>query len=549
MAKILGAPIGECVHVAGTLNFLRLAAEQGYQTEFLGAATPLKDVIGAIRETDPDIVAISYRLTPETGYSLLLELKQGLEEAGLLDRRFVFGGTPPVAEKAKEVDLFEVYFTGEEPMENVIAWLKGQDIEARTEADFPDELVARLEWKKPFPVIRHHFGFPADSIDPTVEGIKKIAEAEILDVLSLGPDQDAQENFFTPEKADPSRRGAGGVPIRSEADYETLYEATRRGNYPLMRSYSGTAQLLRYGEMLRRTIKNAWCATSIFWFNRVDGRGPMTLQESIEEHLRLMKWHGDHDVPVEANEPHHWELRDGHDVVAVVSAYLSAYLNKKMGVKNYIATYMFNTPPTLSDKMDLAKMLAKAELAEALEDKNFRCLRQTRTGLLSYPVDPHYAIGQLGASVYVQMAMQPDIIHVVGYCEAHHAATAEDVIESCKIARKVIQNCLHGMPDMTHDPEVIERKEELKQEAQILINAIRALGGDKVEDPLADPATLAKAVEIGLMDTPQLKGNPYACGEVVTKPINGAIYAVDPETDEILPEEERVARIFKKYGI
>lgn len=137
MPKILGAPIGECVHVAGTLNFLRLAQEQGYQTEFMGAATPIKDLIGAIRETDPDIVAVSYRLTPETGHSLLVELKEGLKEAGLLNRRFIFGGTPPVAEKAKEVGLFEAFFTGEEPLEHVIAWLKGQDIETRTEADFP----------------------------------------------------------------------------------------------------------------------------------------------------------------------------------------------------------------------------------------------------------------------------------------------------------------------------------------------------------------------------------------------------------------------------
>ena len=94
-------------------------------------------------------------------------------------------------------------------------------------------------------------------------------------------------------------------------------------------------------------------------------------------------------------------------------------------------------------------MLAKAELAEALQDETSApTANPSRPG---YPVDPAYAIGQLGAPTYVQMAMKPDIMHVVGYCEAHHAAT-EDVIESCKIARKVIQNCLHRMPGMTHDP-------------------------------------------------------------------------------------------------
>ena len=41
------------------------------------------------------------------------------------------------------------------------------------------------------------------------------AEAGALDVISLGIDQDAQENFFHPERQNPRRTGAGGVPVRS----------------------------------------------------------------------------------------------------------------------------------------------------------------------------------------------------------------------------------------------------------------------------------------------------------------------------------------------
>jgi len=541
--KILGAAIGECVHVAGILNFLRLAEDQGFETEFLGPATSIQEIIGAIIEMDPDIVAISYRLTPETGERILKEFKDALQEAGLLNRRFCFGGTPPVAERAKKLGLFEAVFTGEEPTEKVIAYLRGRDLEASRE-DYPDELIDRIKWKAPYPVIRHHFGLPADTIEPTVKGIKQIAEAEVLDIVSLGPDQDAQENFFNPEAQDPSRKGAGGVPVRSEEDFRRLYEASRCGNYPLMRSYSGTSNLIRYAEVLRRTIKNAWCATPIFWFNVLDGRGPMGLKESIQEHLKLMKWHGERNIPVEANEPHHWELRNAHDTVGVVSAYLSAYLNKKMGVKHYIAQYMFNTPPTMSDKMDLAKMLAKVELAEGLQDENFKVYRQTRTGLLSYPVDPHYALGQLGSSVYLQMALKPHIVHVVSSCEAHHAAEPHDVIQSCKIARKIIENSLKGIPDMTKDPEVQSRKDELIHEAMVLIDAIKSLGSGKSEDPLADPEVLTQAVQIGLLDAPQLKGNPHACGRVETRTVNGAIYAVDPDTKKVLTEEERIKRIF-----
>jgi hypothetical protein len=214
-----------------------------------------------------------------------------------------------------------------------------------------------------------------------------------------------------------------------------------------------------------------------------------------------------------------------------------------MGVRDYIATYMFETPPHLSNKMDLAKALAKIALIEPLADDQFHIITQTRTGLMSYPVDPDYARAQLCASVYLQMALRPSIVHVVGYVEAHHAATPEDVIESCKMARKVIQNCLYGMPDMTKDPEVLRRRDELVEETMVLVDAIRQLGAGKGTDPLLDVDNLAAAVEVGLLDAPQLKGNPYACGKVRTRIINGANYAVD-EAGRILTEKERVERIF-----
>ena len=83
MARILAGALGECVHVAGVLNFLRLAEEAGHHTEFLGPATPVRDFIGAIRETNPDIVAVSYRLTPEVAEKLLTGFWHALEEAGL----------------------------------------------------------------------------------------------------------------------------------------------------------------------------------------------------------------------------------------------------------------------------------------------------------------------------------------------------------------------------------------------------------------------------------------------------------------------------------
>ncbi len=155
-----------------------------------------------------------------------------------------------------------------------------------------------------------------------------------------------------------------------------------------MRTYSGTDDFIRLAEMYVETIHIAWCAIPLFWFNRMDGRGPWDLEGSIREHQNVMVWYGQRNIPVELNEPHHWGMRDAPDVVFVVSAYLSAHNARAGGVRDYIAQLMFNSPPTLSDRMDLAKMLAILEMIAPLAGPDFRIWRQTRTGLLSYPLDP-----------------------------------------------------------------------------------------------------------------------------------------------------------------
>jgi methylmalonyl-CoA mutase cobalamin-binding subunit len=545
--KILGGALGDCVHVGGVVQFLRLAEELGYHTEFTGPATPVEAFIAAAQEVDPDIIGVSYRLTPENAGLLFADLQRAVVEAGLSHKRFVFGGTPPVAEVARRTGFFEAVFDARDPLEAVVAYLKGVPLQAMKAKDYPQETIERIRWKAPFPILRHHFGLPAETIAPTVEGIQKIAEAGALDVVSLGADQDAQENFFHPEKQDLKSRGAGGVPFRTEEDLRRLYEASRRGNYPLMRSYSGTADHLRYAETLRRTIRNAWCATSLFWFNAMDGRGPSSVERSIGEHIALMRWHGERNVPLEGNEPYHWGLRDAHDVVVCAASYIYAYVAKKAGVKDYITTYMFETPPHLSNRMDLAKALAQIDLAESHADERFRIWRQTRTGLLSYPADLHHARAHLAESVYLQMALRPSIVHVVGYVEADHAATPQEVIESCEMAGRVIQTSLRGAPDMTADAEIQRRKSELVAETMVLVDAIRQLGAGRVGDPLFDPATLAYAVKIGLLDAPQLQNNPYAPGRVKTRAIHGAIVAVD-EAGKAMTEGERIRRLFARLA-
>lgn len=541
MKTVVAGALGECVHVAGVMNFLRLAERAGWRTVFLGPAVAPEALVAAAKREQADLVGVSYRLTPETGERLLGAFAEEADELRSAGVRFAFGGTPPVAERAAALGFFERVFDGTEPPDAVLAYLKGQKSAAITEADVPQTAIERIEWKAPVPILRHHYG--QSTMTATREGIARIAEAHALDLISLGIDQDAQANFFHPERQERRRTGAGGVPVRSAEDYRVLYAASRRGNFPLMRTYAGTDDFIRLAEMYVETINIAWCAIPIFWFNQMDRRGPWDLEGAIREHQRVMAWYGARDIPVELNEPHHWGMRDAPDVIFVVAAYLSAYNARAFGVRDYIAQMMFNSPPGLSDAMDLAKMLASLEMVATLAGPQFRIWRQTRTGLLSYPLDEEAARAHLAASIYVQMALKPHIVHIVGHTEAHHAATADDIIAASRIARRAIKNALRGQPDMTADAAIQARKAELMREAQVTLEAIKALASAEVADPLADPATLARAVTEGVLDAPHLKGNRFAHGEISTRiDARGACVVVDASGAPV-SEEERLARL------
>lgn len=549
---VVAAALGECVHVAGVMNFLRLAEAAGWRTVFLGPAVATEDVLAAARREDADLVGVSYRLTPETGERLLGEFAEAADELRESGVRFAFGGTPPVAERAKALQFFERVFDGSEPVEAVLGYLKGQNIAGESSQQFPQTAIERIRWKSPYPILRHHFGLP--TMEDTLAGIEKIAEAQALDVISLGIDQDAQENFYHPERQDPRRKGAGGVPVRSEADYRALYAASRRGNFPLLRAYSGTDDFIRLAEMYADTIHIAWCAIPLFWFNQMDGRGPWDLEGSIREHQQVMQWYGARGIPVELNEPHHWGMRDASDAVFVAAAFLSAYNARAFGVQDYIAQMMFNSPPGLSDKMDLAKMLTALDLITPLaspsphfteqngrNEGGFRIWKQTRIGLLSHPLDPEAARGHLAASTYLQMSLRPHIYHIVGHTEAHHAATADDVIVASRVARRAIENAL-GAPDLTADPIVTRRRAELTAETNAILDAIRALAGPDAADPFTDAATLARAVTLGILDAPQLVNNKFGRGEVRTRIVDGACVSVDG-TGNPISERERIAKL------
>ena len=190
--------------------------------------------------------------------------------------------------------------------------------------------------------------------------------------------------------------------------------------------------------------------------------------------------------------------------------------------------------------MDLAKMAAMLRIISPLEDADFRIWRQTRTGLLSYPLQPDAARAHLAASLYLQMALRPHIVHIVGHTEADHAATGGDVIDAARMARRAIDNALRGAPDMLADPALQARVETLLSEAKLTLNAIRGLAASGVEDALADAETLTRAVKLGILDAPHLRNNRFARGEVRTAIVGGACLVVNEE-GRAISERERLS--------
>lgn len=536
---IIGCALGNCVHIAGLNHFLSLAELEGFSTISLGPAVSINRLMNEIRKYSPDVVALSYRLTPEVADVLLESLKKGIEENSFQNIEFIFGTTPSVAAVAKKKNIFRKIFDGNESVDDVKSFLCGSIIPSKKES-YPQTLVERIENKFPYPVIRHHFGRP--SVKETIEGVRLISESKALDVISIGTDQNAQEFFFKPELMKKELDGAGGVPVRTPDDMREIFSASRYGNYPLLRCYSGTNDLIKWAEMSLNTINNAWGAIPLTWYSVMDGRSTRSLIDTISENQSAMRWYADREVPVEVNESHQWSLRDAHDSLAVAMAFLAAYNAKQMGVRDYISQYMFNTPPGTSPQMDLAKMLAKNELIEKLSGDNFRIYREVRAGIAHFSNDFNIAKGQLASSALVSLILRPHILHVVAYCEGDHAVYPEELIESCNIVHGVIRNTLYGLPGVINDKRIIERKNQLIGEAGDLLESIRIFGRSKSEDPWCDPVVLSEAIKTGLLDTPHFQGNPNLCGSVKTNLIDGAWYAIDEKTGSILSEKDRVKK-------
>jgi len=106
------------------------------------------------------------------------------------------------------------------------------------EIQWSNTLLERVRQVRQFenrPILRAHIGVAADSIEPTVQAVEKLADAQCLEIVSLAPDQPSQEylaKFIRGEEDPTSTSGAGRRPDPHQRRLRRLKAATQRGNYP-----------------------------------------------------------------------------------------------------------------------------------------------------------------------------------------------------------------------------------------------------------------------------------------------------------------------------
>jgi uncharacterized protein (TIGR01319 family) len=517
--RVLVGSIGDCVHSLGVETFAEWMEDKniGYIAVKLGPAVPIQDVINKIRESRPAVVGVSSRLGDLHVDKLIrefmdkaLEHKIDPQNSGI---RYSFGGLRPAANLVRAMtgqplledkfsppedrnyDLDKVaseyaplkqyhgffelivddYVTMDE-LERFARALPPHETEKYTWSDDLLERIREVRERENRPILRAHIGIAAESVEPTLEDIEKVCDAQALEIVSLGPDQPSQAHLakFIRGEEDPEKylKGQGGVPIRTEEDLRRLKEATLRGNYPMIRIYSGTDELLALAKLFEKYFHMPFPAVPIFFYNELDGRGPIAIREGFDEHLEVIRWWAEQSKPVEINDPHQWQLRNCSDDMYALDHVICAVIALKCGVKNYIMQLMFDLPPEISACNDLAKMMAAYELIEPLTRRyDFNIIKETRGGLSSFPPNLDMAKGHLAVTTHWQMYMEPEIIHVVSFPEAHHEAKAADIIESCDIVKQVVKDFYKGeQPDIMADPKFKRRKEELKM--GVMYNAL-----------------------------------------------------------------------------
>lgn len=591
-------------HTEGMHNASKIAGLGNVRSVILPPSLDYQDFYEAVHTHRPQYIGLSYRQNENVAADELFKVINYLYSSGLVkpddDVKIQFAGlpktirvleskvselplkvtlcenSPNVLDRITEtVDFFDIKSGREEIIRQIHEELvpKGIEIfdqladEAVRNDDYRNEpplpvpspeacvdYVTRIR-EAEFPVLRSHFGIPASSINPTVEGIRELAEARVLDEISLGSSDLSQRYFGHPEMFE-RLKNDGGVPYKDFSDLVKLYQASRAGNFPGIKPYCHVTDLVKFVHQCLDAgmLRGVHQAVPLFWFNELDGRGPAKVRDSIREHFECVRELAKEGIPVEMNDPNQWSSRWAHDTVIVASYALVSAVMTMCGVDNMVFQMQFNKPKETGDYADLAKMSSSMEMVSRIAMGRHNpagILRETRTGIESLSSNMNLAKWQLARSTFLQMCLDPHIIHIVSYCEANYAARPTDIIDSSKLIRRAVRIFRQNKEDIlkyTRDPIVTERKQFLIKECTDLITEIAKLhtnftpcGVEQMARYLGNPDVLATAIERKIITAPGIVNKLYK-GDFNTKAMKyGMINVVNSFINpRIITEQERL---------
>lgn len=600
----LGMSLGNDPHTVGIHNAGRIAKMLNIDYYVAPTDINIEQQLELISQYKPKYLGFSYRLSKEKAVEELLKILQYMKEKGLMDyeRKICFAALPETLDVIKDSgiaqyfhlslmgqdknidsttmktlqffeandekkikEIIEMIHTENEPekipildqiAKDVIANDSYRDIE---KLPIPTE-SARMSYKKRMqesniPMLRTHFGIPAENIEPTVEGIKLIANAQVVDEISLGSSDLSQRYFGKPEYF-VNQKNDGGVPYKDENDLSRLYRATRAGNFPSIKPYCHVDNLIPFADTCKKVgmLVGAHQAVPLFWFSELDGRGDYSVSQAIREHIRLVKHLSTFDIPIEMNDPNQWSSRYAHDTIFIADYALIASVMYMCNVQDMCFQLQFNKPAVTGDYSDLAKMNAACALIEYVRPRqnHSNIMIETRAGIEHFSTEQNYAKYQLARTTLLQMFLNPNIIHLVSYCEADHAARPEDIIESSQIVRYAInffrKNECEIRKSAIH-PFVNERKDYLLGEAKYLLNKIAGLDlsfkEEEIAISLSKPDILLQAMKKRYMTAPGINCEKYKNVNIITKSGKyGVIDCYDNWNSYVaLTEEERLKRM------
>jgi hypothetical protein len=609
--SFIGMTIGNDPHTLGIYKAARIARLSHIDTHILPSSMPDEEKIQQLIRLKPQYLGLSYRLSPEEGLKALTEFMVKVNTSGFLKNNRVsicFAGlakTIALCEKAgidkafglslidpgndtirktiSTLDFFNV--VSEKQRSDILKTIKEEAepykidlLDHLTGTIFKDKAYERqLPLKKPsekgihslpqrineseMPVIRTHFGIPDETILPTVEGIKQLSEMGVVDEISLGSSDLSQRYFDQPEMFK-RLKNDGGVPYKDKDDLRLLFHATRRGNYPAIKPYAHVRNLKGFVDTCLETgmLIGAHQAVPLFWFSELDGRGPLSVPDAIDEHIETVSYLSRFTIPVEMNDPNQWSSRFVHDTLFVCDYGLIASVMYNSGVKDCVFQFQFNKPAETGDYADLAKMLAALTLIAQLRPagNTSRLIVETRSGIEHFSTDQETAKEQLARTTLLQMLLHPDIIHLVSYCEADHAATVDDIVESSKIVREAVKVFRENEERIVEEIDwaiVEKRKRYLLEQAWCFIRNILPLSGHyrpgmKTEtyyQCLSDKTLLTEIMKRKLMTAPAIVHPAYMNPNLFTKAGKYGFIDCYAAWDDPVPisEENRIHQLLK----